>query len=317
LQIIEMGRSMEKAILSPKKSHFSRIILWMPTGIFLLAVVLYFVIGFVAADLVTKPIRNFSTDLSPAKYRLTYENITITARIDSMQIAGWFIPSESRKVVIIVHGRNQSRTSYGGLVELADYLHRNGLNVVMLDLRGHGQSPDAKYSFGLMERRDVEGAVDWLTQRGYEQEGIGVLGISLGAAAVIGAAAEEPKISAVVEDSGFAELYPILEARSYSDGGLPGFLLTPTLWMIKLRYGYDLSQVRPVNEVGTIAPRPLLIIHSVDDQIVPVENAMQLKEAYPEAETWILHGPEHACAFYSYPEEYSQRVSSFFNKYLK
>jgi len=30
-----------------------------------------------------------------------------------------------------------------------------------------------------MERRDVEGAVDWLTSKGYEQEGIGVLGISL------------------------------------------------------------------------------------------------------------------------------------------
>ena len=308
---------MKKAASSRRNPSFPRIILWIISGILLLAVILYFTVGFIAADLVTRPIRNFSTDLTPAKYQLLYEDIKIAARFDGMLIAGWFIPADSSKAIIIVHGRDQSRTSYSGLIELAGYLHRAGLNVIMLDLRGHGQSPDAWYSFGLMERRDVEGAVDWLIQRGFGKEGIGALGFSLGAAAVIGAAAEEPKISAVVEDSGFAELYPILKARSYIDGGLPSFLLTPTLWMIQAKYGYDLSQVRPVNEIRAMTPRPLLIIHPSDDQIVPVENAKQLKTAYPEAETWILNGPEHACAFYDYPQEYSQRVSSFFNKYLK
>ncbi len=309
---------MVKVTLSTKTSRFPRAIVGVITGIVLLAIIAYFGIGFIAADKLTTPIRDFSSELTPAKYQLAYEDIKVTARIDGMQIAGWFIPAvDSEKAVIMAHGRNQSRNSYTSLIELAEHMHQGGLNVVMLDLRGHGQSPDAHYSFGLAERRDIEGAVDWLTQRGFKPEGIGALGCSLGAAAVIGAAAEEPKISAVVEDSGFAEIYPVLKARSYSDGGLPSFLLTPTLWMIQLKYGYDLSQARPVTEIGAIAHRPLLIIHSVDDQIIPIENARQLMKAYPEAESWILNGPEHGCSFYIYPEEYSQRVNTFFNKYLK
>lgn len=187
----------------------------------------------------------------------------------------------------------------------------------MIDLRGHGQSPDAHFSFGLIERRDIGGVVDWLTQRGFKQGTIGALGISLGAEAIIGAAAEEPKISAIVVDSAFADFNPILKAQWSKVSGYPGFLLTPTLLMVRLRYGFDLTQARPVKEIGALAPRPLLIIHSTTDELVPVENASQLQAAYTQAETWILTGPEHARSFNAYPEEYSQRVSTFFNQYLK
>jgi alpha/beta superfamily hydrolase len=56
-------------------------------------------------------------------------------------------------------------------------------------LRGHGQSADAPFTFGIYERRDVEGAIDWLKSQGFESGKIGVLGVSMGAASVIGAAA--------------------------------------------------------------------------------------------------------------------------------
>jgi len=61
--------------------------------LFLLAVVLYFVIGFVRRRFGNETYPQFLYRyLSPAKYRLTYENITITARIDSMQIAAGLSP---------------------------------------------------------------------------------------------------------------------------------------------------------------------------------------------------------------------------------
>jgi uncharacterized protein len=311
---------MDKTAIAVAKPRISRVLLWIAGSIILLAIIAYFGIGFVAAGILTTPVREFSADLTPAKYQMAYENISVTARTDGMQIAGWFISNPgSNRVVIMAHGRNQSRTSelYGRFVELASFLHQSGLNVMMVDLRGHGRSPDAHYSFGLRERRDIEGAVDWLTKKGFREGNIGALGISLGAASVIGAAAEEPKISAVVEESGFAEIYPILKAASYRDSGLPSFLLTPTLWMVQARFGYDLAQSRPVKEIGAIAPRPVLIIHSNDDQLVPVDNAKQLQAAYPQAETWILSGPEHARSFNAYPQEYSQKVTAFFNRYLK
>jgi uncharacterized protein len=311
---------MERIKSTPAKSGLRRIILWTGTAIILLAVLAYFAVGFIAAGILTTPKREFAADLTPAKYQLAYEDIKVTARTDDMQIAAWFIPCvDSSRAVVMVPGRDQSRTSelYGRFVELANYLHKGGLNVMMIDLRGHGQSAEAHYSFGIKERRDVEGAVDWLTQRGFKKGSIGALGISLGAASCLGAAYEEPGISAVAEDSGFAGIYPILQSQWKSSSGLPDFLLTPTLWMIQIRFGYDITQSRPVREMKGIAPRPVMIIHSTSDETVPVENANQLKAAFPGAEMWILSGPEHARSFNTYPEEYARRINAFFNQYLK
>jgi pimeloyl-ACP methyl ester carboxylesterase len=297
-----------------------RILIWTGVAVVVIAILAYFGIGFIAAGLATTPTRDFAADLTPAKYGLAYEDVKVTARVDSLQIAGWFIPNQgSDKVVLMVPGRNQSRTSelYGRFVELAASLNRLGLNIMMIDSRGHGQSADAHYSFGLLERRDVGGAVDWLTLRGFKNGSIGALGISMGAAGVVGAASEGPEISAIVEESLFADLAPVLQSQFSKEAGLPGFLLTPSLWMARLRFGFDLSQERPVTEIGAIAPRPILIIHSTDDQTVPETNAEQLRAAYPAAETWIVSGPEHARTYNAYPDEYVQRVGGFFNKYLK
>ena len=87
--------------------------------------------------------------------------------------------------------------------------------------------------------------------------------------------------------------------------------------MLRLRFGYDLAQACPVREIPWIAPRPVLMIQSANDELVPVENVRQLQAAYPQAETWILNGPEHARSYNAFPEEYSQRVGAFFNKYLQ
>ena len=54
-----------------------------------------------------------------------------------------------RQIIIMMHGRDASRTDAG-------------FGVLMIDLRGHGQISDARFNFGLMERNDVLGAVDWL-----------------------------------------------------------------------------------------------------------------------------------------------------------
>src|SRR5205807_3700523 len=75
----------------------------------------------------------------------------------------------------------------------------------------------APLSMGNLEQRDVLGAVDFLqTGRApFPELGrpriIGGLGISLGAATLLLAAAREPAIRAVVSDSAFADAAPLLE----------------------------------------------------------------------------------------------------------
>ena len=95
---------------------------------------------------------------------------------------GWYIPAgDQSRAVILVHGRNASRTDLflGGGLKLAKALHDVGLSVMMIDLRGHGQSSDGRFTYGLKERKDVIGAVDWLIGKGYQPGKIGTMGISL------------------------------------------------------------------------------------------------------------------------------------------
>ena len=93
-----------------------------------------------------------------------------------MQLAAWYVPSDSsRRAVVLVHGKDGSRTAdfNGGFMDLAAALHKRGLAVLMIDLRGHGQSDDAHFSFGINERRDIEGAVDWLMARQFPPGSMG------------------------------------------------------------------------------------------------------------------------------------------------
>lgn len=217
-----------------------------------------------------------------------------------------------------MHGKDASRTVEfaGKFVDLAAALQQGGYSVLMIDLRGHGQSGDGRYSFGLNERRDVEGTVDWLLKKGYTPGSIGVLGVSLGAASAIGATADEPRIGALVTDSAFADFCPILETRWRLDTGLPDVLEPPTLLMTRMLFGIDLCSSRPFQELSRIAPRPMFFIHSTADELVPVANVDKLKAAAPSAETWVVSGPEHARIFNADPAEYADRVIRFFDKSL-
>lgn len=302
-----------------KTSNFAlRILKWLAIIVPVLLVVGY--LGAVAADVLTTPKRDFTAANNPGKFNLVYQDVRFPARTDKLEIAGWFVPREaSQKVVVLVHGKDCSRTiEFGGhFVDLAAALQQSGLNVMMIDLRGHGQSADAHYTFGLNERRDVEGAVDWLETKGFKPGSIGVLGVSLGAASSIGATADDPDIGALVEDSGFASICPILQSQWNQGSGLPDIFLSSTLLMTRVRYGSDLCSSRPMDEIGRIAPRPVLIIHSTSDVLVPESNAETLKAAAPFAESWIVTGPEHARSFNADPPVYSKKVSDFFQRSLK
>lgn len=298
-----------------KTKIFKWILIIVPT----LIILAYFAVGAVVANTISVPKRQFASQANPGTLNLNYQDVRFPAHGESLQIAGWFIPHPtSQRAIILVHGKDASRTEEfaGRFTELAAALHQGGFNVLMIDLRGHGQSDDAHYSFGINERRDVEGAVDWLVQKGFQPGSIGVLGISLGAASSIGATADDPRIGALIEDSGFASFCPIVQAKWGSASGLPDIFIQPTLIMLRVEYGYDLCAARPVDEIGRIAPRPVLIIHSTSDELVPVSNAEQLKAAAPFAETIIVTGPEHARSFNDDPAKYSQRVIEFFDKGL-
>jgi fermentation-respiration switch protein FrsA (DUF1100 family) len=217
-------------------------------------------------------------------------------------------------------------------LELTAALAQHGFGVLSFDMRGMGESTPAPLSMGALEQRDVLGAVDFL-RRGtppFPELGrpriIGGLGISMGAATVLLAASREPAIAAVVSDSAYAEVVPILEReiakRSVAPvGRVPGVLAPGALVMARLLYGVDFFAARPVATIARIAPRPLLLIHGTADDYVPIANFHQLQAAATspsgsQVATWIVPGARHAQAFKKTGAEYVTRVVAFFDAAL-
>lgn len=139
----------------------------------------------------------------------------------------------------------------------------------------------------------------------------------MGAASVIGAAAENPAIGAVVTDSLFAEIYPVIKGLWRKQSGLPMIFLYPTRWMFRLMNGFDLASARPIEEISKLDGRPLLMIHCKLDTDVPVEHNQRLAQTVPWAETWVVEPCQHAEIYDDMPEAYANKVINFYERAIK
>src|SRR5688572_15991677 len=108
--------------------------------------------------------------------------------------------TRERAAAVIVHGVGDTLESY---VDRADGLHRRGHTVLLVDLRGHGGSEGHHMTLGGREREDVRAAMRWLRAQGLAGRGLLLMGHSMGAVAVIRAAAGEPDVRAVIVEAPF------------------------------------------------------------------------------------------------------------------
>lgn len=266
---------------------------------------------------------------TPAAYGLAYQNVTFYSRTDHIRLRGWFIPGvlpngklTSERAIIVVHGTRSNRAA-PLLLGVSSALAKHGFAVLDFDLRGMGQSDPAPISEGYFEQRDVLGAVDFLRSGAlpYTTLGrprvIGAWGDSMGAATVLLAAAHEPALRAIVSDSSFAAIVPLLE----SNVNIPGVFIPSVLLAVRVLYGIDFSAARPVDVVASLAPRPIFFIQGTNDTVVPPANMDELAAAASSAPnahilTWKVPGAGHIESFKVMGEVYVNRVVMFFTQTL-
>jgi pimeloyl-ACP methyl ester carboxylesterase len=292
-------------------------LLWIPLGGAIVALAAYLTIVVFAAHKLTSTTRRLPVT-DPSEHQLRYEDVMFPARGERLGIAAWYIPAVERtRAVIVAHGiggargREFTMHSLGLVRQLVDA----GFSVLMLDLRGHGLSDPARMTYGARERRDVLGAVDWLLAHDYAPGAIGVLGLSMGGVAGIGAAGEEPAIGALVIDSSCADFRDMMGRHFSRASRLPGFFFPGALLAARLLTGENLAELRPAAMLRANPPRPVLVIHARGDRIVPVEHARALAEA-AGGELWITRTAAHLGSYAAEPVAYAARVIAFFTASL-
>ena len=205
-------------------------------------------------------------------------------------------------------------------MELARRLFHRGFNVLLFDIRGHGESDGERLSAGYFEKWDVLGAYDFLVQRGAPPGKVGLLGWSLGGATALLASAEEPAIKAVVVDSSFADVHDLIAQETARATVFPQWVVpvfVPGMKIIsRVLYGIDVGAVVPEKAAGTLG-YPILVIHGEADERVPAEQSVRIYASAPVgSELWLSPGSEHADAVIDAPDEYVERVDAYFHSRL-
>jgi fermentation-respiration switch protein FrsA (DUF1100 family) len=248
---------------------------------------------------------------TPAAVGLVYEDVTLHTA-DSLKISGWYIPGSRPDAIVVVHGISGNKAD---TLPEAVVLAEAAFHLLLIDLRGNGESEGSINTYGYYEALDVQAAVDYLSSLP-NIEHLGALGNSLGGAVVARAAAADSRLSAVVITSSFSSLPKAVEDAFDQMSIFPSWPFAPLLVALaEQRVGLEISQVDTARDVVALQPRAVMIIHGREDDLFPVHHAQKIYEAAGEPkELWIIPGLGHANPAMDRRAAYKMRVVAFFDR---
>ena len=207
----------------------------------------------------------------------------------------WVVPAEgeSDRWAVLVHGRGARRHE---CLRAIRPLHDEGVNVLVPSYRndlGAPSGPDGRYNLGLSEWRDVEDAGLYAVQRGARE--LVLVGWSMGGAIVLQVLARSwlaDLVPAVVLDAPVVDWNDVLIHHASLNGvpapiGGLGRVLMGRRAARRLVGVHDPVDVAQTDWVARAAElrHPVLLIHSVDDEFVPVGPSRELARARPDLVT--------------------------------
>ena len=198
-----------------------------------------------------------------------------------------------------------------------------GLNLLLVDLRAHGESGGDWVGCGWLDRRDVVAWCRWVVGHAGEGSRVTLAGISMGAASCLMACAERDlpsQVNACVADSGYADFWRTAEnVVSAGSLGTPSAAAHPLLDVARRRLlrapgGYDLRLARPVDALAH-ARVPVLLVYGESDRVVPVSMAHELAGAGTGHELLTFPAAGHCCATFADPGRYWGAVGAFLGRW--
>lgn len=222
---------------------------------------------------------------------------------DGLKIQGevYYPAGRSRRypALVICHGipAKVKGPDDRGYPFLAEHFSEEGFFVLIFNFRGAGESEG---NFDLLGwARDLDGGLNYLALRPeVDPERVFLMGFSGGAAVSIYVAAQRKDISGLVACASPAEFQDLFTGK-----GLEDFLAhARDVGIIKdsnfpasiEEWKNSFRVVRPLDWIGRIPPRPLLIIHGMEDDVVDANHARNLHaQVRGKAEFFLIERAGH------------------------
>lgn len=231
---------------------------------------------------------------------LATEHVHVPSDLGPMP--AWVVPSEhgdGSRWAVLVHGRGARRHE---TLRGVPALHAAGLTCLVPSYRNDGdapQGPDGRYNLGLSEWRDIEDAVTLARARGAKE--IVLVGWSMGGAIILqfldrsdlASVVSRAVLDGPVVDWGdvlthHADLHRVPSPVSRLGNALMGQPWARRL--VGVSESVDVARTNWVKRADELSHR-MLLIHSRDDEFVPVGPSEALAAARPDLitfEPWSL-----------------------------
>ena len=265
-----------------------------------------------------------------------YENATIPVDGEDIHLSAWYLnQNQSMPWIIFVHGIRGCKSD-GAILLPAGMMANAGFNVIVFDLRDHGESSidDNRVSGGQDEWVDVISVFDWLIEeQDAEPEKIGLFGNSMGAGTVAIAFSLDERIQSIWLDSGYSNMGDIV-VEELEFQGYPTFLGGAGIFAGKIIANQNLIEYYPIEAGTEVGDRHIYVTHGNQDKRVRQHHGQKMCDEALEngieenIECWFkdsvirydigegMASDEHVTLMLTDTVEYETRMVGFFEDSL-
>lgn len=246
--------------------------------------------------------------------------MTIEAEIGDLP--AWLVPAAGPgdRWAILVHGRGALRFE---CVRAVRALHQTGLTVLIPAYRNDADAPrglDGRYTLGLSEWRDVDDAIRYAVRHGARDVTLG--GWSMGGAIcmqVLAQSEQAGRVTGVFLDCPVLDWGDVLRHHARTNNlPTPIALLARAVmgsesvrWLAGVSESVDVARTDWVRRSAELT-HPMLVMHSVADDFVPIGPSRAVAEARPDLVTFEEWDVARHCKLWNTDSERWERAVAGF-----
>lgn len=196
---------------------------------------------------------------------------------------------DAAAAAVVVHGWGSSAAD---MLPVGRLLQDEGVDVLVLDARGHGRSDDTPLTSMPHIAEDVAAAVRWWRATDRTDKRLLLVGHSVGAGACLLVARDAGGVDGLVLISSMSHPREVMR-RLLAGAGAPRVLVRPALRLVEQAIGRPFDAFAPLHTLPLLAV-PVLIVHGGRDATIPVADAHALAAVARDAELVVVPSAGHS-----------------------